>query len=153
MLCKFHNVFFLWAFREYKLTLKITSRRVRAKITGKLLILCNFDLHHSICTTLLYKILFTEFKNLFWFWFYGIKCKPTFDFLNAVFNSHYAGRRSFLKHACIDVCGLGFVVTTHASLNQADYYIRRSLYWHLKNPTLPCIFYHQTKTGGSIKIP
>ena len=49
----------------YKLTLIITSRRVRAKITGKLLIMCNFDLHHSIRTTLLYKILFAEFKKLF----------------------------------------------------------------------------------------
>ena len=72
-----------YTYTHNKLTQNITSRRVCAKITGKLLILCNFDLHHSIRTTLLYKILFAEFKKLFWFWFYGIKCKPTFEFLNA----------------------------------------------------------------------
>ena len=50
-----------------KLTLIITSRRGRAKITGKLLILCNFDIHHSMRTTLLYKIFFAEFKKRYWF--------------------------------------------------------------------------------------
>ena len=50
-----------------KLTLIITSRHVRAEITGKLLILYKFDLRHFIRTTLLYKILFAEFKKLFWF--------------------------------------------------------------------------------------
>ena len=60
-----------------------TSRRVCAKITGKLLNLCNFDLHHLISTMLLYKIIFAEFKKLLWFWFYGIKCKPAFKILNA----------------------------------------------------------------------
>ena len=38
----------------YKLKHIFTSTRVHALSTGKLLILCNFNLHHSIRTTLFY---------------------------------------------------------------------------------------------------
>ena len=48
----------------YKIPMKIKNNiknHVHANMTGKLQILCNFNRYHSICTTLLYKILFTEF--------------------------------------------------------------------------------------------
>ena len=67
----------------YILTQLFTSTRVHDRITGKLLILCNFNVHHSICTTHFYKILFTKSKNIDSFSFYSPKCPAKFNFLNA----------------------------------------------------------------------
>jgi len=51
------------SFVEYYYTLSSNNMEtyVHACMAGKLLILCNLGLHHSICTTLLCKILFTKF--------------------------------------------------------------------------------------------
>ena len=65
------------------LTRNIIRTQVHARMTGKLLLLCNFNLHHSICTTLLYKILFTKSKNIYLFSFYSTKCPGRFDLKNA----------------------------------------------------------------------
>ena len=41
------------------------------------------NLHSSICTTLLYKILFAKSKNIYLFSFYSTKCPPRINFKNA----------------------------------------------------------------------
>ena len=68
---------------ESILTHIFTSTCVHARMTGKLLIMCNFNVHHSICTTLLYKKLFTKSKNIYLFSFYSTKCPARFNFQNA----------------------------------------------------------------------
>ena len=52
-------------------------------MTDKLLVLGHFNVHHSICTTLLYKKLFTKWKNMYLFSFYSTKCPARFNFQNA----------------------------------------------------------------------
>ncbi len=68
---------------EYILTHVFTSTRVPARMTDKLLVLGHFNVHHSICTTLLYKKLFTKWKNMYLFSFYSTKCPARFNFQSA----------------------------------------------------------------------
>ncbi len=53
------------------------------KLTCQLFTRCNFNVHHSICTTLLYKKLSTKWKNMYLFSFYSTKCPARFNFQNA----------------------------------------------------------------------
>ena len=99
-----------------KVTQILQARRVRAKITGKLLILCNFDLYHSICTKLLYKILFTKSNNIHWFSFYSTKCPARFNYQNAKsldfsglrYQGDYIAMGKILRNVVFFLKSLGF---------------------------------------------
>ena len=89
-------------YRYFILTDNNMETHVHARMAGKLLILCNTDdLHHLICTTLLYIILFTKSKNIYLFSFYSTKCPPRFNFKNAKLNKTF----SFTGNALHEVVG------------------------------------------------
>ena len=139
------------------LTHIFTSTRGHAKMTTKLLFLCNFNVRHSICTTILYRKLFTKSKNIYLFSFYSTKCSARFNFQNAKSLDFSVLRWQGYIVTMAGVCCTGKNVEKMFGENEKifssvqcmkKYSIQRFLFL-----TLLYIFYDKVKSRGSIEIP